>query len=101
MHAVFFPESFSGIALESAPTSRMTKGYLDPSPTRTSYGFLPPLWESAGQCSVGLKFSSLVRKALQMLPWGHSAGPCWPLASFVSSFNLWVGPPAESCPGVS
>lgn len=27
MQAVFFPGSFSGIALESAPTSRMTKGY--------------------------------------------------------------------------
>jgi hypothetical protein len=85
MHAVFFPESFSGIALESAPTSRMTKGYLDPSPTRTSYGFLPPLWESAGQCSVGLKFSSLVRKALQMLPFGGTllapAGPWPPLSA--------------------
>lgn len=55
MQAVFFPGSFSGIALESAPTSRMTKGYR-PFPHTYILRFLPPLWESAGQCGRGLRF---------------------------------------------
>lgn len=72
---VFFPES-SGVALESDPTSRMTKG-CGPFPHTSIPQFHPPLWDSAGQCGVVFIFFTGGVGLSDGAQWRHS-GPWAP-----------------------